>query len=370
MIGSMNSGMSINGTSTLNAPLSPMMSPINTATQSVGHRHQVVSQPVMSQAMHHQVVHQPVQHHAVQHVQAVQPVQPMVMQPVQQPVQVIQAPPKVETKIEYRDKIVEVEVEKVVPKYIEVPYERVVTKEVPVEVEKIVYQDRPYPVEKIVEVEKIVTKEVPVEVERIVTKEVPVEVEKIVYVDKVVEVEKIVEKPVEVIKYVEVPVVEKHEVRVPVPVQTNSWEQVTRGSVQLPVNYQARSIGLNDRVSGYSEQTVTMPRSPNRSSVVYNGSAPPLYTDGGSVLRNNDFYTTMSLANRAGTVAYSSPNYGPSYGASSYSPTMAQSPTSELYHDSRYWPSAYASERLSPGNATERISSLSSLTPTVTATRN
>ena len=113
------------------------------------------------------------------------------------------------------------------------------------------------------------------------------------YVDKVVEVEKIVEKPVEVIKYVEVPVVEKHEVRVPVPVQTNSWEQVTRGSVQLPVNYQARSIGLNDRVSGYSEQTVTMPRSPNRSSVVYNGSAPPLYTDGGSVLRNNDFYTTM-----------------------------------------------------------------------------
>jgi len=362
MIGSLNSGMSINGTSTLNAPLSPMMSPMSSSVPAMTMGGISHSQPIQHHQMHHQMVHRPVQQHAVQHhaVQHVQPV--MIQQPVQPQIQVVQAPPKIETKIEYRDKIVEVEVEKVVPKYIEVPYERVVTKEVPVEVEKIVYQDRPYPVEKIVEVEKIVTREVPVEVERIVTKEVPVEVEKIVYVDKIVEVEKIVEKPVEVIKYIEVPVIEKHEVRVPVPVQTNTWEQVTRGSVQYPVNYareyQGRTISLNDRIQGYSEQTVTMPRSSNRSSVVYNGSAPPLHVDGGNVLRSSDFYTTTSLANRAGTVAYSSPNYG----ATSYSPVVS----SESYHDSRSWPSAYAYERLTPTNA-ERLASLS---PTVTATRN
>ena len=89
-----------------------------------------------------------------------------------------------QTKVKYKDRIVEVE------KPVEVIKEVEVVKEVPVEVEKIVYVDRP------IEVEKIVEKEVKVEVpvEKIVEVEKPVEVVKTVYVEK--EVVKEVEKPV------------------------------------------------------------------------------------------------------------------------------------------------------------------------------
>lgn len=75
-----------------------------------------------------------------------------------------------ETKIEYRDRIVEVEKPVEVIKEVEVVKEV----EVPVEVEKTVYVDRP------VEVEKIIEKEVKVEVpvEKIVEVEKPVYVEK------------------------------------------------------------------------------------------------------------------------------------------------------------------------------------------------
>ena len=75
-----------------------------------------------------------------------------------------------ETKIEYRDRIVEVEVEKPVEVIKEVEVVKEV--EVPVEVEKTVYVDKP--------VEKIVEKEVKVEV----PVEKVVEVEKTVYVEK------------------------------------------------------------------------------------------------------------------------------------------------------------------------------------------
>jgi len=83
-----------------------------------------------------------------------------------------------ETKIEYRDRIVEVE------KPVEVIKEVEVTKEVPFET--TVYVDREVVVEKEVEV--------PVEVEKIVEVEKPVKVIKTVYVEK--EVVKEVEKPV------------------------------------------------------------------------------------------------------------------------------------------------------------------------------
>ena len=109
---------------------------------------------------------------------------------------------QVETKVEYIDRIVEVE------KPVEVIKEVEVTKEVPIEVEKTVYVDKEIivektitvevPVEKIVEVENIIEKEIPVEVEKIVTKTVTVEVP----VEKVVEVEKIIEKPVYIEKEV------------------------------------------------------------------------------------------------------------------------------------------------------------------------
>ena len=71
---------------------------------------------------------------------------------------------QVETKIEYVDRVVEVE--------------KTTTVEVPVE--------------KIVEVEKIIEKEIPIEVEKVVTKTVMVEVpvEKVVEVEKIVYVEK------------------------------------------------------------------------------------------------------------------------------------------------------------------------------------
>lgn len=114
-----------------------------------------------------------------------------------------------EAKIEYKDRIVEVE------KPVEVIKEVEVTKEVPVET--TVYVDREVvvekevektvtvevPVEKIVEVEKIIEKEIPVEVEKIVTKTVTIEVpvEKVVEVEKIIEVEKVVEKEVVVERY-------------------------------------------------------------------------------------------------------------------------------------------------------------------------
>lgn len=89
-----------------------------------------------------------------------------------------------ETKVEYRDRIVEVEKPVEVIKEVEVVKEI----EVPVEIEKTVYVDRP--------VEKIVEKEVKVEVpvEKIIEVEKPIEVVKQVYIEK--EVIKEVEKPV------------------------------------------------------------------------------------------------------------------------------------------------------------------------------
>ena len=111
-----------------------------------------------------------------------------------------------ETKIEYRDRIVEVE------KPVEVIKEVEVTKEVPVET--TVYVDREVVVEKEVEVpvevEKTVYIDRPVEVEKIVEKEVTVEVpvEKIVEVEKPVEVIKTVYVEKEVVKEVEKPVLD------------------------------------------------------------------------------------------------------------------------------------------------------------------